>query len=213
MNRNRTPSARVYYEYFYDRLATHGESFTALDYGSKASQTRRFEVVAEGLRRVGRALTILDVGCGFGDFLGHLRRSRFPVGRYVGYDLVPGMVSIARKRYPEGRFLVRDVLKEGIHGRFDYVVANGIFYIRAPDSERHLRRMVRLFWNHCRRGVIFSARSTLADPDFIRRESHFYQYDPVEVLRYCLGLTRLAALRHDFMPHDFIVYLYRDIKR
>ena len=209
--RSRRTSAEAYRDYFTRKVRKFGESLATLDYGSSASQRRKFGILADGIRPRRRPLTLLDLGCGFGDFLGYLRTQGREIRRYVGLDLVPDIVEVARRKHPEGRFEVRDVLREGIAGRYDYAVANGIFYIRAPDSPDHLRRTVRTLWDHCREGVLFNARSSYADAAFVRRERHLYQYDPVEVLDFCLGLTRTVVLRHDYMPHEFTVYMYRDV--
>ena len=36
-----------------------------------------------------------------------------------------------------------------------------------------------------------------------------YHADPVSVLDFCRTLTSRLALRHEYLPHDFTVYLYR----
>jgi SAM-dependent methyltransferase len=46
--------------------------------------------------------TVLDFGCGEGDFLGHLQRS----GRRVGIDYAEKAIETARERYPEVDFRV-----------------------------------------------------------------------------------------------------------
>jgi malonyl-CoA O-methyltransferase len=51
---------------------------------------------------------ILDLGCGTGYFAPELKK-RFPVARYIGLDIAPGMVSYARNRLArEGEWLVGD---------------------------------------------------------------------------------------------------------
>ena len=206
-------SVQVYRTYFTEKLREHGEDLRALDYGSLLSQRRKFEVLYEGIRGNGSPLDILDVGCGFGDFLGFLQSRHAPLRRYDGLDLVPGMIEIARKRYPSGHFKVRNILREGIGRRCDYAFANGIFYLRARDSPAYIRRVVRTMWNSCRQGVVFNARSKYADPAYIRREKHLYHYSPAEVVDFCFGLTRNVVLRHDYIPHEFTIYLYRDKSR
>lgn len=203
----------VYQTYFSRKLAEHGESLGTLDYGSPESQLRKFEVLYEGLRRDSRPIALLDLGCGFGDLLTFLRRHHVRLSSYTGIDLVPGIVEIAAKKHPQGRFRVRDILTQGLDDTCDYAIANGIFYLKTRDNEGYLHRTIQLLWNSCRRGVLFSARSRLADRTFIKRERHLYQYDPSEVLDFCLQLSRATVLRHDYLPHEFTIYMYREDRK
>jgi hypothetical protein len=57
----------------------------------------------------------------------------------------------------------------------------------------------------CRKGIAFNIMSTRAD---FMEEGEYYA-DPAKMLDFCLGISRKAALRHDYMPHDFTVYLYK----
>ena len=74
-----------------------------LGWTSAERQERRFEVLASlddlhGLR-------VLDAGAGFGDLFGWLA-ARGVRPDYVGADVMPEMVAIARQKWPEARFEV-----------------------------------------------------------------------------------------------------------
>jgi hypothetical protein len=43
----------------------------------------------------------------------------------------------------------------------------------------------------------------------VQEPGEFYA-DPVEIVRFCRSLTPWVVLRHDYLAHDFTVYLYRD---
>lgn len=36
-----------------------------------------------------------------------------------------------------------------------------------------------------------------------------YYYSPEEIFGFCKDLTKRVALRHDYMPYEFTVYLYK----
>ena len=59
--------------------------------------------------------TILEVGCGTGDLLGHLR----PV-RGVGIDISEEIIRIARQKHPSIDFYVGDAEALPVSGTFDY---------------------------------------------------------------------------------------------
>jgi SAM-dependent methyltransferase len=188
--------------YYTGRLASYGTGIQAVDWGSPASQELRFDVLCEVGPLDGASL--LDVGCGIGDLFAYLKR-RHPTVAYTGVDLVPAMIDAARLRHPSGHWLVRDILADADADRFDYVVASGIFYLRRTAPLDFLDHTVRRMFALCRRAAVFntlSARAATHDPD----EFHA---DPGEVLARCLAITPRVVLRHDYMSHDFTVYLYK----
>lgn len=197
------PEDRAIIERYYQNLLErHRGGWGAVDYGRASSQQRKFQVLAEIV--VPSGASVLDVGCGLGDFHDFLRDAGW-LGLYVGYDLVPVMIEAARTKRPSVTFEVKDILAEEGGERFDYVFANGIFYIKTSDNWGLMQRLIRCMFELCKLGVAFNTLSTLAD---IRNPGEFYA-DPTEVIRFCLSLTRRVVLRHDYMPHDFSVYLYK----
>ena len=120
--------------------------------------------------------SVLDVGCGRGDLLPYLRERSFE-GSYMGVDLTPEMIELARELHPDGEFRHVDLLQDDFEGQFDYVLASGIFYLRVDDNETYMRQMVARMASIARRGVAFNALSTLAGPP----EPTEYHHDPCEL--------------------------------
>jgi SAM-dependent methyltransferase len=191
-------------EYYTRLLQQHGIDPGAVDWGTRESQALRFKVLCE----VGplEHTSVLDVGCGLGDLYGYLRTTGVPVD-YTGYDITPGLLQAARLRFPEGRFIERNVVSipdSEVLASFDFVIASGIFYLRQAEPDAYLRDTVARLFRLARRGVAFnslSARATEKSPGE-------YYADPALVLRACLDLTPRVLLRHDYLVHDFTVYLY-----
>lgn len=171
----------------------------AVGWGSRESQKLRFEVLAEVGNLEGAS--ILDVGCGIGDFVGYLEESGF-AGSYHGIDRLPEMVARATGRFPSHSFSVRDLVAEGREGEFDFVTASGIFTFA---DQAILEEVVAAMYRACRVGVAFNSLSARA-PD---QEPNEFNADPQEVERFCRGLSSEVVVRHDYLPHDFTVYLYK----
>lgn len=95
----------------------------------------------------GRHSTILDGGCGTGRVAGALHRMGH---RVLGVDRDPGLIDIARDRYPGPSFLVSDLLlvpaalaAAGEPGSFDIVALPGnVMVYLAPGTERDVLRVV-----------------------------------------------------------------------
>lgn len=75
-----------------------------------ADKWRRIETKhAEILRRnINPYDSILDAGCAWGRLLDLL--PKYWIGRYVGVDLCPDLVELARKRHPNNRFIVGNLI-------------------------------------------------------------------------------------------------------
>ncbi len=181
-------------------VARHGGSFRAVDWGSEAGQQKRFRVLLESCDF--RAARVLDVGCGVGSLVEHLQQAGF-TGRYRGIDLVPEMVAAAARLHPDWDFREDNLLDCARDFAPDLVVASGLFTF---GDEAELKATVRDLFAATRRVVAFNTLSAWAP----RTESGEYYADPTEVLRFCRELTSRVVLRHDYMPHDFTVYLYRE---
>jgi len=188
--------------FFEDRHRRFGATREALDW-SAHGQLRRFEVLGEVADFSGRS--VLDVGSGLGDFLAFLAPRSHDV-RYTGYDIVEAFVDHARSRFPDAAFQVRDVLREGIAGEFDLVVSSGLHNVENGGNEEEMASFLRKAWDAAKVAVAVNMLSARADK---QSEGRHY-YDPGRLLHLALGLTRYAVLRHDYLPHDLTLYLYRE---
>jgi SAM-dependent methyltransferase len=191
---------------FFDaRVERYGSDLRAIDYGRRESQQIRFDVLADAMPLAGAK--ILDVGCGFADFADYLA-STAPDAGYVGIDISRSMIAAARRRRPGLDLRVLDIMTDDPGGPFDLVVANGIFYLLGEDAEPIMQALIQRLFERCRRAVVFTSLSSWAP---VRQPGEFHA-DPVRVLDFCHNLTPCLRLRHDYLAHDFAIYLYRSAK-
>ncbi len=187
--------------YYRELAREHGISFRAVDWGSRASQQRRFRVLCQVGDLDGKS--ILDVGCGQGDLYECLSRRGVRV-RYTGIDITREMIEVARQRFPKARFRVADVLEE--RGRqHDYVLSSGIFGQRSAAPFEYLKAAVQRMFALAKCAVAFNTLSTWA----AQQEKGEFHADPLKVAAFCRTLTPVLTLRHDYHPRDFTIYLYR----
>ena len=103
------------------------------DYAHRTALTPAEEVVLAPVLRPG--LRILDLGVGTGRTTASLSRH---ADRYVGLDLSPGMIEVARQRHPTLELLEGDAtdLRRFEDAAFDLVVFsyNGIDYLASADD-------------------------------------------------------------------------------
>ncbi len=192
-------------KHFSKLVEHHGNDVASLDWGRKESQELRFKVLSEvGLKT---CETVLDIGCGLAHLADYLE-SQGVTAQYTGYDITPAMVKQARQRRPDLDIMECDLLGGELvkYPTHDYVVSSGIFYLCKEKPLAFMDAMIRSMYARCRKGVAFNSLSSLADE---KGESEFYA-DPSDVLRLCLEISPKAIVRHEYMAHDFTVFLYRN---
>lgn len=198
-------ASRVNREYFDAKCKKFGASEKALGWASRKSQRLRYTVLSLSAPW-DEEISVLDVGCGQGDFLQFLQDENLPC-RYTGMDLSEEMLAIARRQHPDGRFLQGDFLDGDFMEGFDYVMASGLVNLRVSDQMGWLYGLLDKSFSLARRGVAFNMLSSFV-PEDERDERYFYYYDPLSVLAYCLTLTPFVELKQSYLPHDFTVFLY-----
>lgn len=188
--------------YYEGLVGKFGHDTRACDYGSPVSQQRKFSVLSEAMPLANK--TVLDVGCGFADFASYLTE-RFPGVSYQGVDISPAMVAGAKKARPDLNIRQLDILEEN-PGSYDFVTANGIFYLIKDSPETIMRRLVSRMFEISRSAVAFNSLSSWC-PD--KEDGEFYA-DPLANLEFCRTLTPWVVLRADYHPRDFTIYLYKN---
>lgn len=189
---------------YYSRLAEEfGDDLRSIDWGSRESQHRRFQILSEIGNISGKS--VLDVGAGLGDFWGWLKeRSNV---RYTGIDITPKMVNIARRKFPDVNFQECDILTapENELGHFDYVFASGIFTYRVQNGQQYLENMIQKLFSSCNLAVGFNCLSTWSE----KQHANEFHASPLSTLSMCREITQWVTLRHDYHAGDFTIYMYR----
>jgi len=118
---------------FADRLAEHPQSFhwlRKLPEANYRATKRRIAAVRDAL---GKPRT-LDVGCGTGEY-----SSLFDPAGYLGVDIHPGYLELARRKHPRHRYEQGDARSwSGVGTPFDLVLVNGVLHHLDDDAARAL---------------------------------------------------------------------------
>jgi SAM-dependent methyltransferase len=185
------------------RIAEHGPTFASLNSGSELKQAIRQGVHASALR--GERPSILEVGCGLGDFYKYLSGQRRDCS-YHGYDIVPEYVAECRRVYPQAKFEVRNIFVDGIEGIYDTVVMSQVLNNRyqKSDNMQVMRRALELAFQHTRVSVSVDMLSSYVD---FRNPDLFY-YAPEEIFRMAKAIAPRALIRHDYRAFEFCVQLF-----
>lgn len=170
-------------------------------------QLRRYHTLAEVVPADQlRNATVLDYGCGTGDFYRFLQRRGIDV-RYAGVDMNENFIELARKKYPECRFQVLELTdgEDPLEGFYDYIFICGVFNYLVPGVREDLLSCLVTLFKHCNRGLVLNALSSHAPV----KDPELNYTSPEEMVRFSLEhLSPYLALRHDRVQHDFTLYVY-----
>jgi SAM-dependent methyltransferase len=148
--------------------------------------------------------TLLDYGCGTGDFYRFLKRRDINV-RYTGVDINENFIRLAKTKYPDCTFSVMNIDDDCLEGFYDYIVICGVFNLQVPGVDDDIKNALVNLFKHCNKGLAFNALSShmpIKDP-----ELHFTS--PEEMVKFSIeNLSPSVALRHDRIQNDFTLFVY-----
>jgi SAM-dependent methyltransferase len=169
-------------------------------------QLRRYHTLAEIAQPAFlQNATVLDYGCGTGDFYRFLKRRGINV-KYTGVDMNPNFIELARKKYPECDFRVMILGEDAkLEGFYDYIVICGVFNYLVPGVKEDLKDALLSLFKRCNKGLALNALSShtpVKDPEL-------NYTSPEELVKFSLeNLSPYLALRHDRVQNDFTLYIY-----
>ena len=169
---------------------------------SQRTQRMRFEAFVLYHDLSGKSL--LDVGCGAGDLWAHLQARGISCD-YTGIDISPEMVKRCQERFPGVRFESRNILEWTPDQPFDYTIAVGIHNIKIDGGRELLEAVTRRQFELCR----IATHISLLTDRYTGFAPHIQPWHAEEILTLALDITPYVVLRHDYLPNDFSVTLYR----
>lgn len=110
-------------KFYNSAIEMYGTSAKGVNWASSSSQKLRFKVILEMLPKDISQYSLLDAGCGFGDFYTYLEKKDKLPKKYIGVDSLQEMYSIASNT-TGCEILIADIIKEEIPSA-DFVVCSG----------------------------------------------------------------------------------------
>jgi SAM-dependent methyltransferase len=189
-----------------ERFEKYGDDQRTLGW-PKNKTWLRYQVLTEAGDFNNRS--ILDLGCGYADLYAWLIDKGWK-GEYTGYDIVPKHIEIAKNRYPELEIKEIDILENCTERTFDYVLACGVMNAKVLDenNEAYIEKMLAKMFELARIAVVADFLSPYVD-----FQGQWAYHPKMETIQTIINkLTKRFTIRHDYMPYEFAVYIYKDDK-
>jgi SAM-dependent methyltransferase len=198
---------RAQFSYYLDRLTRHGTATAAAVGWSDYLQVNLFEKLMKifGGCSVKERASMLDAGCGLGDFSIYMKRAGYKNFTYKGIDFIPEMISAARGKYPDENFQTIDFMNPDFIETFDYILCSGALnMLSASDAaahERYIMRFIDKMYRLSKRGCAFNLLAG-EGAGYFPDDSRFFYADRERILSFCTTLGGETSV--DYNEHEFV---------
>jgi SAM-dependent methyltransferase len=195
--------AEAIIDFYEKQFKEHGpNNVLSLGWGSRWSQTRRFEVLTEVGIKDGDS--VLDVGCGFGDYKTFLNLHDIKAG-YSGLDINKAFLVIAEENHKGIKFVNGNMVD--ISSSYDWVIASGIFALDYENWDIETMKTLGEMAGKAKKGIAINFLSSFTKRKGISINKFV---DPAFVVNeFVVNLSSRFSLRHDYFDNDFTVYIYK----
>lgn len=200
--------AESYLTPYREAVDAFGAGFEATLWTDRAAQRRRFEVMSEMVDCTGH--TLVDVGCGVGDFASFLLERGIEFQRFIGIDAVEGQLHKARRRnLPGCEFHLGDVVQDpGLIARFspEIITISGALNTM---TERLARRVIDHAFKTAGVGVVFNFLSDRPHPRYRRQKlGPARRFRTARWIDWALDRTPRVAFRQEYLDgHDATILM------
>lgn len=170
----------------------HGISAKGLHWTSKQTQYKRFEVITNSLENIHNR-TLLDIGCGFGDYLIYLFENNIKIKDYLGIDIEEFMIDICKNRFKEYKFLKCNILKDKIP-IYDYLICSGALNILEKND---FKKAIKNCFKNSNNAFIFNCLT--------KKSVHEMSIEEIE--NYCKKLTNYVEIKSGYLDNDITFIL------
>jgi 2-polyprenyl-3-methyl-5-hydroxy-6-metoxy-1,4-benzoquinol methylase len=150
--------------------------------------------------------SVLDFGCGKGDFYGFIRQKGIEA-EYTGIDINKKLIEVAAGNYPEGKFLALDIDSEELNATFDYIILCGVFNLNIQSVKESVETIIEKLFRHTRKTLLFNCLSAHSKT----KDTNLVYFDPLEVLSTALKITKSVNLYHSHIEGDILLLLNKEL--
>ncbi len=178
-------------------LKKYGVNAKGVNWNSQYSQIKRFEIIYNLLKPDFPKNTIVDAGCGFGDFYLYLKE-REKNFRYIGLDILFENIEIAKERTNQ-KIVQKDILSESIPKADFYIASGSMNIMNRFETWLFIRRC----FDHSKKGFIFNLLKGR------EQKGAFNYFLPREIKKFAKNLPCKIEIVEGYLDNDFTIYLKR----
>jgi len=182
-------------KFYKPAILKYGISARGVHWNSKYTQYKRFEILTNFIKEEIKDSSIVDAGCGFGEYFNYLYDNNLKPKSYLGIDCEEEMINLASKRFLNVNFYVKNILKDELT-KADYYICSGAMNILEKEE-------IFIFMKKC------FENSNIA---FI---FNFLKNDPLtkikinDIIDYSKTLSKEIKIEEKYLDNDVSIFLKR----
>lgn len=191
-----------------------GYNVKTLGWGSLHQQEYRFK---QTLTADMSYKSVIDIGCGFGDYYSFLKQYNIDINSYTGIDINSDLITQASDLHPDADFHTANLLETNISFSADIGVMLGVLNFNLKDSfdnYEYSKKFISKAFEMVNEVLIVDFLSTHLDRSYPKEDLVFY-HDPSMMLEFALTLSNNVILKHDYkaIPQkEFMLFIYKEDK-
>jgi len=182
-------------EFYSESIKEHGICAEGVRWNNKYSQYKRFETITKRIKKDIQNSVIVDVGCGFAEYLNYLKNNNKLPKRYLGIDCELDMINISKKRFADEEFHCLDVLNDDLPIG-DYFICSGALSILTYDQ---IQLFIEKCYKNASKGFVFNALKNLT----------FNNVKQFEIIEICKKYSQKISVFEGYLENDFTILMVK----
>ena len=181
-----------------------GVSPQALQWKSKGAAHQRFRQFWAEIDFDDK--NVLDVGCGFGE-MGNFLVKRYKNVEYKGIDITSEFIENGHKIYPTLDLEIADFHDLTKTQIFDVVLASGVLNSNVSNNMDYRKKSIKKMFDLTDKCLAFNMLGGHPQP-INNKKSNVWYADSLEILEYCMSLTKKVVFKSNYHSRDFTIFMY-----
>jgi len=182
------------HKFYKKSIKKYGISAQGVHWNNKYTQYKRFQIITQCIDNI-RSSTIVDAGCGFGEYYKYLQNNNKLPSSYIGVDIESMMIDVASKRFKDVSFYKTDILKDKLIIADYYICSGSMNILNKTDVFRFIQRSFEV----SQKGFIFN---------FLTKYS-FNKLSLDEVKDFCTTLSSKIKIKSNYLDNDITIALLK----
>ncbi|MEA3498999.1 MAG: class I SAM-dependent methyltransferase [Campylobacterota bacterium] len=182
-------------KFYKDAIEEFGVSAQGVHWNSKYTQYKRFEIITKLIKKDIKSSSLVDVGCGFGEYYNYLLNNNRTPKRFIGVDCEEDMITISKKRFPNQDFYKQNILYDKLI-EADYYTSSGALNILTLNE---IKIFIERCFNSSKKGFIFNFLKNIT----------FNKIKKYEILEICKIYTNNIITKENYLENDFTIFMVK----
>jgi len=191
--------------YYDKKIKEYGPTSKGVDWNGGKSQYLRFNILSNIFEKK-NDFSLLDYGCGYGEFLNYLDKNNYKNISYTGFDLSNEMITVAQSKF--GNNFFTNKIPQNII--YDYTILSGTLHVKLENNEdkwkQHIIKTLNSLNQISKKGFAFNLLTSYSDREYMK--DSLYYASPEEIFKYCkLNFSKNVLLDHSYDLYEFTIFV------